>query len=65
MYGVKASTVAMLDDFLLVSPRGPGDTDEETLLRGRRKGALFDKLLTDLKLPAAVEKSQQAAFTTV
>ena len=65
VYGVKASSVAMLDDFLLVSPRKLGDTDEETLLRGGREGALFDKLLTDLKLPVAVEKSQQAAFTTV
>ena len=55
----------MLDDFLLVSPRESGDTDEETLLRGRREGALFDKLLMELKLPAAVEKSQPAAFTTV
>ena len=35
--GVKATTVAMLDDFLQVSPRGPEDTDEETLVRGRRK----------------------------
>ena len=57
--------MAMLDDFLLVSPRKPEDTDEDTLARGRKEGALFDSLLKELNLPPAVEKSQPASFSTV
>ena len=52
----------MLDDFLIVSPRKAADTDEETLLRGRSEGALFDNLLAELKLPLAVEKVNRQPF---
>ena len=38
VYGVKAKTVAMLDDFLIVAPRESGDTDNDVLKRGMTEG---------------------------
>ena len=63
-YGVKAKTVAMLDDFLIVAPRESGDTDSDVLKRGMTEGKVFDKLLNKLKWPIAPEKSQKSAFST-
>ena len=54
----------MLDDFLFVVPRKPGETDENALIEGVKVGRRFDELLDSLNLPKAPEKDQQAAFTT-
>lgn len=62
--GMKALTVAMLDDFLLVCPRQPKDSDQDALNRGRPEGEFFDKVLRELILPKAVSKGQPTAFTT-
>ena len=62
---MKANSVAILDDFLLVCRRRRTDTDESVLARGRRQARKFDKLLTALHLPKAQEKDQQAAFSTI
>ena len=63
--GVKASIVAMLDDFLLVVPREETDTDKVSIRKGQQAGCEFDKLLARLNLPKAPAKDQQAAFSTI
>ena len=63
--GVRALIVAMLDDFLIVCPRTPNDSDESVLQRGEAEGAAFDRELKMLGLPKAVSKDQAASFTTI
>ena len=63
--GVEANIVAMLDDFLLVTPRKSTDTDDTAIKKGERAGKKFDKLLAQLNLPKAPNKDQCAAFSTV
>ena len=65
VYGVKAMSVAMLDDFMLVCRRRTTDTDESVLSRGRLEVGKFDKLLAELHLPKAPEKDQTAKFSTI
>ena len=65
VYGVEAETLAMLDDFLLVVPRGESDSDETVLSKGQIVAHKFDKLLSSLGLPKAPEKDQPPAFTTI
>ena len=62
--GINAKCVAMLDDFLFVVPRKPGDTDERALIEREKVGRRFDELVESLNLPKAPEKDQQSAFTT-
>ena len=62
--GVKAETLAMLDDFLLVVPRREEDSDTAVLSRGQEEANRFDDLLSKLNLPKAPEKDQEPAFTT-
>ena len=65
VFGVKANIIVMLDDFLLVVPRGCQETDSDLLQRGEKEGKKFDQLLSQLHLPKAPAKDQNAAFSTI
>ena len=57
--GVKALTVAVLDDFFIVRPRKHTDTDQDALDRGRHEGEIFDKVLRELDYPRRFLKISQ------
>ena len=63
-FGVKALSVVILDDFLMVVPRRARDSDETVLQRARMEANIFDALLDKLGLPKAKEKDQEPAFST-
>ena len=65
VYGVKALTVAILDDFLLVVKRRKAETDDNVLARSIDAVQRFDNLLFRLNLPKAPEKDQAPSFTTI
>ena len=65
VYGVKALTVAILDDFLPVVQRRKAETDDNVLTRCKEAVHRFDNLLSRLNLPKAPEKDQAPSFATI
>ena len=61
---MKAFSVVILDDFLMVVPRRARDSDETVLQQARTEANTFDALLDKLGLPKVKEKDQEPALTT-
>ena len=59
---VGANMVAMLDDFLVVVPRKPFETDDQLLMPTEACTTRFDDLLQKLGLPKAAEKDPVVWF---